>query len=284
MNPQTAAFQHPTNIQTPMSPTSPITSSELEFVNKRVLVTGGTKGMGRAIAQRFADAGARVMTTARSAPDEALTFATLVTADISTAAGAARVIEEVQSQLGGVDILINNVGGSASPAGGFLALTDEHWLAELNTNLMSAVRLDRALVPGMIARGSGVVIHISSIQRSSPLPESTTAYAAAKAALTTYSKALSKELGPQGIRVNTLSPGFIMTEAVDAFIHKLSAAAGDDRQTTMQKVIHGIGGIPLGQPGRPQDIAETVAFLASDRAAFIHGTEIVVDGGSIPTV
>lgn len=260
------------------------TASELEFANKRVLVTGGTKGMGRAIAQRFAKAGARVMITARSAPNEALTFATLVTADTSTAAGAARVIEEVNAQLGGVDILINNVGGSSSPAGGFQALTDEHWMAELNANLMSAVRLDRALVPGMLERGSGVVIHISSIQRLSPLPESTIAYAAAKAALSNYSKGLSKELGPKGIRVNSLSPGFIMTEAAEAFVSMLAEAAGEDRETALQKVIAGIGGIPLGQPGRPQDIAETVAFLASDRAAYIHGTEVVVDGGSIPTV
>ena len=267
-----------------MNTTSFKPSSDLGFTNKRVLVTGGTKGMGRAIAQRFADAGARVMTTARSAPDEALLFATLVTADISTAAGAAKVSEEVHAQFGGVDILINNVGGSASPAGGFQALTDEHWLAELNSNLMSAVRLDRSLVLGMIARGSGVVIHISSIQRLSPLPESTIAYAAAKAALSNYSKSLSKELGPKGIRVNSLAPGFILTEAADTFINRLAEAANESRQTALQKVIAGIGGIPLGQPGRPQDIAETVAFLASDRAAFIHGTEIVVDGGSIPTV
>ncbi len=267
-----------------MNPTLPNTSSELEFINKRVLVTGGTKGMGRAVAQRFADAGARVMTTARSAPVEPLTFATLVTADISTVTGASRVIEEVNAQFGGVDILINNVGGSSSPAGGFQALTDEHWQAELNANLMSAVRLDRALVPGMLARGCGVVIHISSIQRRSPLPESTIAYAAAKAALTNYSKGLSKELGPKGIRVNTLAPGFIMTEAADAFVNMLAEAADEDREAALQKLINHIGGIPLGQPGRPQDIAETVAFLASDRAAFIHGAEIVVDGGSIPTV
>lgn len=267
-----------------MNPASSTASSKLDFTNKRVLVTGGTKGMGRAIAQRFAGAGARVMTTARSAPDEALLFAILVTADISTAAGAARVIEEVHAQLGGVDILINNVGGSTSPAGGFQTLTDEHWMTELNTNLMSAVRLDRALVPGMIERGSGVVIHISSIQRLSPLPESTIAYAAAKAALSNYSKGLSKELGPQGVRVNSVAPGFILTEAADAFVNMLAEAAGEDRQTALQKVIAGIGGIPLGQPGRPQDIAEAVAFLASDRAAFIHGAELVVDGGSIPTV
>ncbi len=267
-----------------MNSTSHNNTSELEFANKRVLVTGGTKGMGRAIAQHFANAGARVMTTARSAPDEAVSFATLVTADISTAAGAARVVEEVHAQFGGVDILINNVGGSASPAGGFQALTDEHWMAELNTNLMSAVRLDRALIPGMIERRSSVIIHISSIQRRSPLPDSTIAYAAAKAALTNYSKGMSKQLGPQGIRVNALAPGFIMTEAAAAFVNMLAAAAGDDCQTALQKVISGIGGIPLGQPGRPQDIAEIVAFLASDRAAFIHGTEIVVDGGSIPTV
>jgi len=255
-----------------------------EFAGKRVLVTGGTKGMGRAIAERFAAGGARVMITARSTPAETLPFATLVAADLSTAEGTNRVIAEVQAQFGGVDILINNVGGSSSPAGGFQALADEHWDTELNTNLMAAVRLDRALAPGMIGRKSGIVIHISSIQRLSPLPESTTAYAAAKAALTTYSKALSKELGPTGVRVNTVSPGFIQTEAAAAFLDMLAQAAGDDRETAMQKVIAGIGGIPLGQPGRPQDIAETVAFLASDRAAFIHGADIVVDGGTVPTV
>lgn len=263
---------------------SGMTNPRLEFSNKRVLVTGGTKGMGRAIAERFAASGARVLTTARHEPDQPLSSGDLVVADLSTAEGVARVVEEVESRFGGIDILVNNVGGSASPAGGFRALNDDHWFAELNTNLLSAVRLDRALVPGMVERGRGVVIHITSIQRRSPLPESTLGYAAAKAALAAYSKGLSKEVGPKGVRVNALSPGFIETEAASAFVDMLAAAAGEERADALKKVIDGIGGIPLGHPGRPQDIAETVAFLASDGAAFIHGTEIVVDGGTTQTI
>lgn len=261
----------------------PIPSHPTEFSGKRVLVTGGTKGIGHAIAARLAASGARVVITARSAPEQTVPFAELVTADLSTPEGAAHVVQEVHARLGGIDFLINNVGGSTAPAGGFQALTDALWLAELNLNLLSAVRLDRAFLPGMIERRSGVIIHITSIQRRSPLPESTTAYAAAKAALAVYSKALSKEVGPKGVRVNSLSPGFIQTEATHGFIAMLAEAAGCDHQTALQKIIDSIGGIPLGQPGRPQDIAETVAFLVSDRAAFIHGTEITVDGGSIPT-
>lgn len=262
---------------------TPIPFHPEEFSGKRVLVTGGTKGIGHAIAERLAASGARVLTTARSAPAQAVPFAELVTADLGTAEGAAHVVQEVHSRLGGVDFLINNVGGSTAPAGGFQALTDADWLTELNLNLLSAVRLDRAFLPGMLERRSGVIIHITSIQRRSPLPESTIAYAAAKAALANYSKGLSKEVGPKGVRVNSLAPGFIQTEAADAFVAMLAGAAGSDHQTALQQVMDSIGGIPLGQPGRPRDIAETVAFLVSDRAAFIHGTEITVDGGSIPT-
>lgn len=260
------------------------TPSVAEFADQRVLVTGGTKGMGAAIARRLAQAGATVAVTARSAPAESLPFAHFIAADLGTAAGAAQVVEAVNDRLGGLDILINNVGGSVAPAGGFRVLSDDDWLLALNTNLLAAVRLDRAFLPAMLERKRGVIIHISSIQRRLPLYDSTLAYAAAKAALTNYSKGLSQEVGPQGVRVNSIAPGFVETEAATAFIDQLATAAGEDRDTARQKVIRSIGGIPLGQPGRPQDIAEAVAFLASARAAYIHGTELVIDGGSLPTI
>jgi NAD(P)-dependent dehydrogenase (short-subunit alcohol dehydrogenase family) len=120
-------------------------------------------------------------------------------------------------QLGGIDILVNVLGGSSAPGGGFAALDDEEWSKELNQNLMPAVRLDRALLPSMITQHSGVIIHVTSIQHVLPLPESTIAYAAAKAALSTYSKALSKEVTPQGIRVMRVSPGWVETEAAVAW-------------------------------------------------------------------
>src|SRR5688572_19576654 len=189
-----------------------IKADPTEFAGKRVLVSGGSKGLGRATVDRFLAGGARVITAARGAldPIEGVEF---VQADLTTAEGAKTLAAAVRDRLGGVDILAHVIGGSASPAGGFRALTDDHWLAELNLNLLATVRLDRLLVPYMLERGAGTVVHITSIQSVLPLPESTTGYAAAKAALRTYSKSISKELGPKGVRVNSVSPGWIMTDS-----------------------------------------------------------------------
>ena len=151
-------------------------------------------------------------------------------------------------------------------------------------NLLGAVRLDRAFGPAMVQRGNGVVIHVSSIQRLLPLYETTTAYAAAKAALTTYSKALSKELGPKGVRVNSIAPGWIYTAASEAFVKRLAASGNTDEETARQGIVDALGGIALGRPAYPQEIAELVAFLASARASAIHGAEYVIDCGTIPTV
>ena len=254
-----------------------------EFQGKRVLVSGGTKGAGEAIVRRLATAGATVITSARSAPEAALP-ARFIPADLATPAGAEEISRAIHSEFGGVDILVHNLGGSGAPGGGFAALTDEMWLSELNLNVLAAVRLDRALVPGMIERARGVVIHISSIQRQLPLPGSTTAYAAAKAALTTYSKALSKELGPKGVRVTSVSPGWIYTTAAEAMVQRLAESGGTDEETARQGILHALGGIPIGRPSLPWEVAELVAFLASDRAASIHGAEYVIDGGTIPTL
>ena len=186
--------------------------------------------------------------------------------------------------MGGLDILINSVGGSTAPAGGALALTDEKWHQELELNLFSAVRLDRGFLPTMLKRGSGVIIHVSSIQRTLPLHESTLAYAAAKAALTTYSKGLSKEASPRGIRVNSVAPGFTETEATTGFLERHAAQAGTDIATARQNLMTALGGIPLGRPNRPDEVAELISFLVSDRATSITGSEYVIDGGNIPTV
>ncbi|MES2569769.1 MAG: SDR family oxidoreductase [Verrucomicrobiota bacterium] len=261
-----------------------LTREANEFAGKRVLVTGGTKGMGEAIAKRLARAGATLITTARSAAPETSLPGHFIQADLSTAEGTEKVVREILARFGGVDILINNVGGSTAPAGGFAALTDDDWQLALNGNLLCAVRLDRGLLPGMLERGSGVIIHISSIQRRLPLYESTLAYAAAKAALSNYSKGLSKEVGPKGVRVNSVAPGFIETTAAEAMIERLAASAGTDRNTALHGLMDSLGGIPIGRPGRPEEVAELIAFLASDRAPSIHGSEYVIDGGTVPTV
>lgn len=254
-----------------------------EFAGKRVLVSGGTKGLGRATVERFLAGGARVMTAARGNP-EPIADVEFVRADLTTAAGGEMLAAAALAHMGGVDILAHVIGGSAAPGGGFAMLTDDHWLAELNLNLLATVRLDRLLIPQMIERGAGAVVHVTSIQSVLPLPDSTTAYAAAKAALRTYSKSVSKELGPKGVRINIVSPGWIMTEASDELLKRLQAANGGTIEEARQVVLDGLGGIPIGRPADPHEVADLIAYLASDRAAAIHGAEFVIDGGTVPTV
>jgi NAD(P)-dependent dehydrogenase (short-subunit alcohol dehydrogenase family) len=148
---------------------------------------------------------------------------------------------------------------------------------------MPAVRLDRGLLPGMTDRGAGVIVHVTSIQRQLPLPESTIAYAAAKAALSTYSKALSKEVGPKGIRVLRVSPGWVETEAAVAFVQSLADQSGSDYEGARLAVMAGLGGIPLGRPAKPQEVADLIGFLVSPQASAITGAEYVIDGGTAPT-
>ncbi|ABL72640.1 SDR family oxidoreductase [Paracoccus denitrificans] len=254
----------------------------LTLQGKRALITGGTQGTGAATVALFRELGAQVLTTARSRPEN-LPEQIFVAADLTTAQGCRAVAEAAHSRLGGVDIIVHVLGGSSAPGGGFAALTDEEWQKELDLNLLSAVRLDRALVPGMVAQGAGVVIHVTSIQRLMPLPGSTTGYAAAKAALSTYSKSLAKEVSPQGVRVLRVAPGWIETEAAARHAERLAQEAGTDYAGGKRIIMEALGGIPLGRPAKPAEIASLIAFLASDRAASITGTEYVIDGGTVPT-
>lgn len=254
-----------------------------EFKGKRILVTGGTQGTGKAITERLKRGGAHVMVTARQEPDS-LIADHFVAADVTSPEGIAKVVDIVKAAWGGIDMIVHNVGGSNVPGGGFAALTDDLWQHELNLNFLAAVRLDKQLLPGMIQQGRGVIIHISSIQRILPLYESTLAYAAAKAALTTYSKGLSKEVSPKGVRVMSVSPGWINTENVAGFLQRLAESGGITIEEARQNVMAALGGIPIGRPNEPEEVAELVAFLLSDRAACINGTDYVIDGGTVPTI
>lgn len=231
----------------------------LTLHGKRALITSGTRGAGAATVTLFEALGARVLTTARTSPAD-MAEARFISADLMDPDGCAAVAAAVRERLGGVDIIVHMLGGSSAPAGGYVALDDEQWRRELDLNLMPAVRLDRELVPDMETRGSGVVIHVTSIQRQLPLPEATTAYAAARAALSTYSKALSKQASPSGVRVVRVSPGWIETESSIELAKRLAAEHRVDVEQGKQMVMDSLGGVPIGRPSKPEEIASLIAF------------------------
>lgn len=255
-----------------------------ELSGKIALVTGGTKGAGKAIAERLTNAGATVIITARNAPEKPDRRLHFISADLSKPEGTQKVVEEVLEIHSKLDILVNNLGGSETPGGGFAVLTDEDWQTTIQTNLLAPVRLDRGFLPQMVERRSGVIIHIASIQGRLPLYDSTLPYAAAKAGLINYSKALSNEVSPKGVRVLTVSPGWIMTTSSTRMMERIAESSNSTVEQATQSVMDALGGIPYGRPAKPEEVAELVGFLVSPRADYLTGTEYVIDGGTIPTI
>jgi NAD(P)-dependent dehydrogenase (short-subunit alcohol dehydrogenase family) len=185
--------------------------------------------------------------------------------------------QEVLARLGGIDIVISNVGGQIRRSG-VLQFSDEDWQQELNLNLLSAVRLDRALVPAMIAQRSGAIVHISSgaarLARPISLP-----YSASKAALNAYSKGLANELGAHGIRVNVVSPGLISTSC----IAELASEQGTDSESLTSQIAESLA-IPLGRAGTAEEAAQLILFLVSPAASYLTGSQFMIDGGTFPAV
>jgi NAD(P)-dependent dehydrogenase (short-subunit alcohol dehydrogenase family) len=249
-----------------------------DLLGARAVVTGGTRGIGAAIAGTLARRGARVLVSARNQAADLPEGVRIVVANAATTEGAGRLAAEAEQVLGEVDVLVNNAGGVMPVPGGIGAIADEEWQAVIAANLLSAVRLDRLLIPGMRARRRGVIIHVSSSTARQPAGQ-IAHYGAAKAALLNYSKALALELATDGVRVNAVSPGMTMTSAVQGALEMIAAAQGIDVETAKQAMIAQMGGIPLGRPGEPAEIAELVAFLVSDRASWITGSDFAIDGG-----
>lgn len=255
-----------------------------ELSGKIALVTGGTKGTGKAIANRLLNAGATVIISARNLPEVTNEKLHFIQADLSKSEATQKVVDEVLGKYGRLDILVNNLGGSETKGGGFSVLNDEDWMQTLQNNLLAPVRLDRGFLSHMIERKSGVIIHVASIQGKLPLFDSTLPYAAAKAGLINYSKGLSKEVAPKGIRVLTVSPGWINTSSSKAMMERIAESSNLTIEQATQSVMEGLGGIPFGRPAEPEEVAELIGFLVSPRANYLTGTEFVIDGGTIPTI
>lgn len=241
-----------------------------ELGGRRALVTGGTRGIGAAIAQRFLDAGAKVAVTARSRGD-APSGATFVAGDVSSADGVKKVAAEVLASLGGLDILINNAGGGRGFPAGSAAIPDDEWKACLDLNLLSAVRMTNAVLPALRESKAAAIVNISSTAATMPFA-AFAHYCAAKAALDMYSLTLATELAPHGIRVSVVSPGPIKTPGGEETRRALSDAMGVTGDVFERSV-------PLRRYGTPDDVAEVIALLTSDRGSWLTGGNIRVDGG-----
>ena len=249
---------------------NPFSVDSNELKGKRALVTGGTRGIGAAIVQRLLAAGAKVVGSARTPVSDFPTGAVFVKGDVGTLEGANAIAAAATEQLGGVDLLINNAGAAQAHAG-VLDIADDEWLAALNANYLSAVRLTAALLPGMIARKAGAIVNISTAAAFIPVPK-LAHYGAAKAALNAYSKSLASEVAPHGVRVNVLSPGNVTSPGADKIRDDLAKDIGIGVEALT-------AGIPLGRKGLPTDISELVGFLVSERASWITGATFHVDGG-----
>lgn len=258
---------------------------ELHLNNKIAVVTGASKGIGLAISQALADAGAYVIAGARhNSPElqilEAAGSATFVAADLATPAGAEALVAAAADR-GGIDILVNNTGAVVPHLGGFLTVSDADWQASIEVNLLSAVRVTRAALPYLLRHGGSVVMigSVNAVLPDSPILD----YSATKAALANLAKGLSGEFGPKGVRVNTISPGPVATPLWLAEGGVGEQFAGDGGASAEDVLRSVTAGAATGRATTAQEVADLTLFLASDRSANITGADVRIDGGYVST-
>ncbi|MGA5304895.1 SDR family NAD(P)-dependent oxidoreductase [Nucisporomicrobium flavum] len=261
---------------------------DLHLTGKTAIVTGASKGIGLAITQALAREGATVVAGARTTTTDlsdlaARTTVHPVAVDLTSPDGPARLVDTAVAAHGGLDILVNNVGAVRPRTGGFLTVTDDDWTTTLTINFLSAVRTTRAALPHLLARGAGAIVTVNSVNARLPDPL-VIDYSAAKAALGSFSKSLSKEVAAHGVRVTTVSPGpvatglWLGTGGVAATVAEAAGANPEDVARTAA------GQSATGRFTRPEEVADLVVFLAGDRAANLTGADVTIDGGLITTL
>jgi NAD(P)-dependent dehydrogenase (short-subunit alcohol dehydrogenase family) len=261
---------------------------DLRLAGKVAVVTGASKGIGLAVTTTLVGEGACVVAAARSLTDDLSQLTTRgevhpVQVDLGSTEGPTRLIDEAVATYGRLDVLVNNVGAVHPRPGGFLSLTDDDWLWGLTINFLAAVRTTRAALPHLLEGDSSTVVSTCSVNAILPDPL-VIDYSAAKAALLNFSKSLSKEVGPRGIRVNTVSPGPVSTPlwlgdggVADRVASAHGIEAGDVAKQAAADTV-------TGRFTRPEEVADLIVLLASDRAGNVTGSDFVIDGGLITTL
>ena len=258
---------------------------DLHLADKVAVVTGASKGIGLAITRGLVAEGALVVAGARSITDELVALSDTgqvlaVAIDLSTGDGPAELVSR-SSHFGGLDIVVNNVGAVTPRTAGFLEVSDDDWLATVNLTLLAAVRTTRAAIPLLLERGSGTVVTICSVNAYLPDP-GVIDYSATKAAVWNLSKSLSKEFGPRGLRFNTVSPGPVSTPlwlGENGVAATVAASMGVSFDEARQRIIDSAGGFSTGRFTEPEEVADLVLLLASDRAGNVTGADVLIDGG-----
>jgi NAD(P)-dependent dehydrogenase (short-subunit alcohol dehydrogenase family) len=257
---------------------------DMDMAGKTAVVTGGSKGIGLAVVRALAGAGAHVVTGAKQSSGDLdeLTRSgqvELIAVDLADPSGPGTLAGAAGDR---IDILVNNVGSAPARPGGFLSIADEDWLATLNLDLMTAIRACRAVLPAMLAAGTGAIVTICSVNARLADP-AVMDYSTAKAGLAGFCKALSKEVGPKGIRVNTVSPGPVATDlwlGAGGVAQTVSQATGAEPDQVAKDAA---SRMVTGRFTDPAEVADLVLYLASSRAANITGSDFIIDGGLVPT-